>query len=102
MAPNPEAWRVREVTKFHRDDEHTTLEALEIWSGDNLVCGDVDTEEHARHIALTPTMLAILQDSVEIIAVARESREEMIGEKDDVLRDLERRIRKAVAKAEGK
>jgi hypothetical protein len=60
MAQTPEAWRVREVTKFHHDDQSTTLEALEIWSDSDLICIDVDTEEHARLIAAAPDMLSVL------------------------------------------
>jgi len=54
-------WRVREVRKFHADDEHTTLEALEIWSEDDLICEDVDNEANARLIAAAPEMLGALR-----------------------------------------
>lgn len=59
-------------------------------------------EANARLIAAAPDLLSVLQDSVEILDVAIESREELIGEVDEVMRDLRDRVRAAIAKAEGK
>lgn len=61
-----------------------------------------EAKANARLGALAPDMLAILQDAIEIVEVAREAREYLIGEEDDVIRDLEQRIRAVIAKAEGR
>lgn len=87
----PEAtWRVREVRKFHADDEHTTLEALEIWSEDDLICEDVDTEDHACLISAAPDLLEALKDVIDTAMGA------------GAPRDAWDKAHAAIAKAEGR
>lgn len=60
---------------------------------------DKEARANLRLIGAAPTMLEVLQSSVEILDVAIESREEMIGEKDDVMRDLLAQVLAAIALA---
>lgn len=59
-----------------------------------------EAKANARLIAAAPDMLAIHRDSVEVLEIVLEEREEIVGE-DEVLRDLISRIKEVVAKATG-
>lgn len=59
-------------------------------------------EENKRLRNLNADMLAIHQDSVEILEAVLEDREYLNCEEDEILRDLISRIKSAIAKAEGR
>jgi hypothetical protein len=61
---------------------------------------DSESDANARLIAAAPDLLAVHLDSVEILEIVLEEREEIVGE-DEVLRNLISRIKEVVAKAEG-
>lgn len=106
MKHTPGPWRVSPDNP--RKVISDSIDGFDPLSGENLVGGAsaINSPErqaaNARLIAAAPDLLAVLQDSVEILAVAIESREELIGEVDEVMRDLRDRVRAAIAKAEGK
>lgn len=62
----------------------------------------VDLARVARLFAMSPELLSIIRDSVEIMDVAIESREkELDGDKDEVMRNLRCRARAAIAVVKG-
>lgn len=56
---------------------------------------------NARLIATAPDMLAVLEDSVDILDVLIEDRESVTGEECEVARDLRDRVRAAISRATG-
>lgn len=53
-------WRVKEIVKFHKDDEHTTLEGIEIFAGEKHIA-TVKEWELGALIAAAPEMLEALK-----------------------------------------
>lgn len=113
-APPPPAgalpWKGRDVLRIMSDGSSELLRSAIVDAKGNELVHDVYSEAHrdrivaavnlhrsaggtlgAREAYLDP--LSILQDAIEILPVVLEEREEAVGEKDPVLRDLVKRVK---------
>lgn len=108
-------WKARDVLRYFEDGSSELLRWAVVDADGREIIEDFDSEELRNHVVaavnlhrsvfgelLDPKIayldpMSILQDAVEILSVVLEEREEDRG-KDPVLRDLVKRVTKAVAK----
>jgi hypothetical protein len=108
-------WKARDILRQHSDGSSELLRwAIDDADGNEMV-SDFEREDlrdqvikavnlmrSAGKAPLKPAEgyldpMSILSDAVEILLVVLEDREEAIGDKDEVLRDLIKRVKKVVA-----